>query len=394
MAILTLAIGIGATTAMFTLVNTVLLRPLPFPKPDQLVSIKQQDHSLPGLIPASLSYPDYFDWRALNRSFAGIASYTGRTVALESGAEARHLDATVVSANFFDVLGVAPLLGRDFRPDEEKPGNRAVMLSYSLWQSAFGSAQDITSRTIRLGDHDYVVAGVMPKDFQFPIGSPTPALWISLSEDADGKDPKTGQRGFDCLDVIGRLKPGITLEQAKADLSLIARNLARRYPDSNKWLTSAVLEPELQHLTGDIKPALRLLFGAVTLVLLIACANVASLLMARGSGRSVELAVRASIGASRGHRSAIAGRVRGLIAMRRNRRRGTERWIVEWRITPDAAQYSASGKCDDRWTGAPLCYRSICRDGAAVRSASRVAHVAVEASASDARRIPKCGGRA
>jgi predicted permease len=298
-AILTLAIGIGATTAIFSLVNTVLLRPLPFPKPNRLTWIKQQDHSLPGVIPASLSYPDYFDWRALNHSFAGIASYTGRTVALESGAEARHLDATVVSTNFFDVLGTAPMLGRDFRPDEEKPGNRAVMLSYSLWQSAFGSARDITSRTIRLGDHDYVIVGVMPKDFQFPIGSPAPALWISLSEDADGKDPRTAERGFDCLDVIGRLKPGVILEQAKADLSLIAGNLARRYPDSNKWFTSAMLEPELQRLTGDVKPAFRLLFAAVMLMLLIACANVGSLLMARSSGRSAELAVRASIGASR-----------------------------------------------------------------------------------------------
>jgi predicted permease len=297
--VLILAVGIGATTAIFSLVNSVLLQPLPFPQSNRLLWVSQQDHSVPGVVPESLSYPDYFDWRAQSHTLEGIASYTGSTATMTLNGESQRFDIQTVSSNFFQVLRSSPMLGRDFSWEDEKPGNRVVMLSYPFWQSRYGAEPGIVGKSITMNGHSYTVAGVMPKAFEFPIENPSPVLWKSIADEAEGKDPATQQRGFDTLGVIARLRTGVTVEQAKADLNVIAGNLARQYPDHNKQYSSALVEPELVHLTGDTRPAFRVLLGAVSFVLLLVCANLAGLLLARGSRRGPEFALRAAIGASR-----------------------------------------------------------------------------------------------
>ncbi|HEY6969543.1 MAG TPA: ABC transporter permease, partial [Candidatus Angelobacter sp.] len=298
--IVTLALGIGATTAIFSLIYAVLLQPLPFPHPQELVNVTKGTRSNGVTLPESVSYPDFFDWRNQNHSFSGITCYHDRSITMTGHGEARHLDITVVSSEFFRVLGVAPTLGRDFLADDEKPGAHVVILSHQFWASEFGADNNVIGSSITLDGRSYSIAGVMPKDFEFPIETPKRALWTTLAIDAEGKDPQTGQRGFDSLSALGRLKPQVTLDQARADMNVIAARLAAQYPDTNKNNDAATVESELESLVGSRRTALNVLFASVVLLLLISCANVAGLMLARGARRAPEIAVRASLGATRG----------------------------------------------------------------------------------------------
>ena len=290
-AILVLALGIGTSVAIFAFADAALIRPLPYADPQRLVHVTESDPTSPHV---NISYLDYLDWKKQNTTLASMDVFTGWNMLLSTPTGTESVPGERVSAGFFRTLGVAPLLGRDFHQGEDTLGAPGVvMLSYGTWQRRFGGKKDVVGQSLKLSGVSHTVIGVLPKGFEFALGS-SPQFWTALQPD------NSCEKRRDChnLYAVGRLKDGVTVQAAAANMQSIAVQLERQYPDSNQSRGASVM-PLSEAIVGDIRPILLLLLSGAGLLLLIACVNVSSLLVVHTERRKREIAVRGALGASR-----------------------------------------------------------------------------------------------